>query len=118
VARREGEGGPLAQLSIWRCDVLKEQLDVLGPLVTESKVRWDGVLHVVHSSSSASEAGDGNVPALTLAHAAIGGQGNDWHGAATIVEAEIGHDDDDLPPVEGQSPVLLPGELDGLDEDQ
>jgi hypothetical protein len=117
VARREGEDGPLTQLSIWRCDVLKEQLDVLGPLVTESKVRWDGVLHVVHSSSSGSEAGDGNVPALTLAHTVIGAQGNDWHGAATIVEeAEMGHDDDDLPPVEGQSPLLPPG--DGLEEDQ
>jgi len=59
------------------------------------------------------------VAALTLAHAAIGGQGNDWHGAATIAEeSEMGHDDDDLPSVEGQSPLLLPGELVGLDEDQ
>jgi hypothetical protein len=118
LARREGEGGPLAQLSIRRCDVLKEQLDVLGPLVRESRVRWDGVSHAVPSPSPASEADDGNAQGLTLAHAATAGQGNGWYDAATIVEEpEMGHDGDDLPPAEGQSPLLLPGELDGLDED-
>ena len=91
VARKEGEGGTLTQLSIWRCDVLREQLDVLGALVTESKVRWDGVSH-------ASEAGDG-------------------HSSATIGEdSEVGNGDGDLALGEGESPLLLPGELDGLDE--
>jgi len=117
LARREDEGGPLAQLSIRRCDVLKEQLDVLGPLVRESRVRWDGVSHAVPSPPPASEAGDGNAQGLTLTHPATAGQGNGWYGAATIVEEpEMGHDGYDLPPVEGQSPLLLPGELDGFDE--
>jgi len=117
VARREGESGPLTQLSIWRCNVLKEQLDVLGALVTESKVRWDDVLHVDTPSPPASEAEDGNAQGLAPIHAASAEQGNDWHGAATIVEEpEVGHGDGDLPPVGGQSPLLLPGELDGLDE--
>jgi hypothetical protein len=103
VTRKEGERGPLTQLSIWRCDVLKEQLDVLGVLVTESKVRWDGVLQ-------ASEAGDGHAQGLASTHAANAGQGSNWPGSATIVE--VGNGDGDLPPVEGQSPLLLPGELD------
>ena len=107
VARKEGEQGPLTQLSIWRCDVLKEQLDVLGVLVTESKVRWDGVLH-------ASEAANGHAQGPASTHAANAGQGSNWPGSATIVE--VGNGDGDLPPVEGQSPLLLPGELDGLDE--
>jgi hypothetical protein len=93
VARKESGGGPLAQLSIWRCDVLKDQLDDLGALVAESKVRWDGVLS---PSRPASEARDGNAE-LMPAHAAAAGQGNDWQGVAAILEE--------------------PGELGDLDED-
>jgi len=120
VARKEAEGGPLTQLSIWRCDVLKEQLDVLGALVTESKVRWDGVSNATSSSPQATGAGDGHAQGLASTQANTG-QGSDWPGSATIVEeSEVGSTstsgDDDLPPIEGQSPLLLPGELDGLDE--
>ncbi|KAI9507187.1 hypothetical protein F5148DRAFT_1149923 [Russula earlei] len=114
VERRDGEGGPLAQLSIWRCNVLKEQIDALGLLVTESKVRWDGMLHVPPLSSPISEARDGNIQPV---HATGAGQENGWHGAATIVEEpELGHGDDDLLAVEGQGPLLVPDELDNLDE--
>ena len=111
VARKESDGGSLAQLSIWRCDVLKDQLDVLGALVAESKVRWDGVLS---PSRPASEARDINAE-LRLGHAA---QGNDWQGVATIIEEpEMGHGDGDLPPVVGHNPLLVPGEFGELDED-
>lgn len=114
AARKESDGGSLAQLSIWRCDVLKDQLDALGVLVAESKVRWDGVLS---SSWPASEARDSNAE-LRFAHAATAAQGNDWQGVATIMEEpEMGHGDDDLPPVEGHNPLLVPGELGELDED-
>lgn len=47
MARKESDSGTLAQLSIWRCEVLKDQLDALGALVAESKVRWDGISHVL-----------------------------------------------------------------------
>jgi hypothetical protein len=110
IARREGEVGALTQLSISRCDVLKEQLDALGALVAESKVRWDGILHVLPLSPPVSEAGDGSAQELTPAHAAGTAQVNDWHGAAT--EPEMGHGDGDVTPVNGQSPLLFPGELD------
>jgi hypothetical protein len=114
VARMESDGGSLSQLSIWRCDVLKDQLDALGALVAESKVRWDGVLS---SSRPASEARDSNAE-LRFAHAATAVQGNDWQGVATIMEEpEMGHGDGDLPPVEGHNPLLVPGELGELDED-
>jgi hypothetical protein len=114
VARKESSSGSLAQLSIWRCDVLKVQLDALGALVAESTVRWDGVLS---PSRPASEARDSNAE-LRAAHAATTGQGNDWQGVATITEEpEMGHGDGDLPPVEGHSPLLVPGEFIELDED-
>jgi hypothetical protein len=115
LARKEAESGPLTQLSIWRCDVLKEQLDVLGALVTESKVRWDGVLNAT-SPSPQTAGGDGLAQRLASTHANTG-QGSDWPNHATIVEeSEVGNGDGDLPSAEGQSPLLLPGELDGLDE--
>jgi F-box-like len=114
VARKESGGGSLAQLSIWRCDVLKDQLDALGALVAESKVRWDGVLS---SSRPASEARDSNAE-LRPVHMPTTGQGNNWQGAATIIEEpEIGHGDGDLPPIEGHNPLLVPGEFIELDED-
>jgi hypothetical protein len=92
VARKESGGGSLAQLSIWRCDVLRDQLDALGALVAESKVRWDGVLS---PSGPASEARGSNAE-LMPAHAATAGQGN-WQGVGAILEE--------------------PGELGDLDED-
>ncbi|KAI0301959.1 hypothetical protein B0F90DRAFT_270533 [Multifurca ochricompacta] len=36
-ARMVNEGGAIAQLAIWRCDVRQEQVDTLGELVEESK---------------------------------------------------------------------------------
>ena len=114
VARKESGGGSLAQLSIWRCDVLKDQLDALGALVAESKVRWDGILS---PSRPASEARDSNAE-LRLVHTATTGQGNNWQGVATIMEEpEMGHGDGDLPPIEGHNPLLVPGEFIELDED-
>ncbi|KAH9956811.1 hypothetical protein BC827DRAFT_1270731 [Russula dissimulans] len=118
--RRDGEGGALAQLSIWRCNVLKEQVDALGALVTESKVRWDGVTHIPPLSPPGSEARNGNASERTPVHAAgVGvGHGNDWHGAATIVEEpEMAHSDGDSLAVESQSPILTPGESSESDED-
>jgi hypothetical protein len=93
VARKESGDGSLAQLSIWRCDVLKGQLDDLGALVAESNVRWDGVLS---PSRPAAEVRDGNAE-LMPAHTAAAGQGNDWQGIAAILEE--------------------PGELNDLDDD-
>jgi len=118
--RRDGEGGALAQLSIWRCNVLKEQIDALGALVTESKVRWDGVSHIPPLSPPVSEARNGNASELTPIHTAgVGvGQGNDSHGAAAIMEElEMGHGDGDLLAVDGQSPLLTPSESGESDED-
>jgi len=117
VARKESGSGSLAQLSIWRCEVLKDQLDALGALVAESKVRWDGISHVLSPSRPASKARDSDGE-LGLAHAATAGQGNDWQGVATIMEElETGHGGGDLPPLEDHSPLLVPGELHELDED-
>ena len=114
VARKESDGGTLAQLSIWRCEVLKDQLDVLGALVAESKVRWDGISHVLSPSLSASKARDDNTES-TPGHGTIAGQGNDWQGVATIMEEpDTGDGDGDLPPLEG-SPLLVPGEFHELD---
>ena len=93
VARKESDSGTLAQLSIWRCEVLKDQLDALGALVAESKVRWDGISHVL-SPRLASKARD-----------------------TIMEEPETGHGDGDLPPLEGQTPPLVPGELHELGED-
>jgi hypothetical protein len=93
MARKESDCGTLAQLSIWRCEVLKDQLDALGALVAESKVRWDGISHVL-SPRLASKARD-----------------------PIIEEPETGHDDGDLPPLEGHSPLLVPGEFHELAED-
>ena len=68
-------------------------------------------------SPQISEAGDGHAQGLASTHTANTGQVGDWPGSATIVEElEVGNGDGDFPPVEGQSPLLLPGELDGLDE--
>ncbi len=112
VARRESGSGSLAQLSIWRCDVLKDQLDALGALVAESKVRWDEISHVHSPSRPASKAQDSSVE-LRPGHTATTGQGNDWQGVATITEEpEMGHGGGDGPPLEGHSPLLVPGEFD------
>ena len=114
VARKESDSGTLAQLSIWRCEVLKDQLDALGALVAESKVRWDGISHILSPSGLAR---DGN-PEPSSGHAAMAGHGNDWQGVATIMEEpEMGHGEGDLPPLEDHSPLLIPGEFHGLDED-
>lgn len=114
VARKESDGGTIAQLSIWRCEVLKDQLDALGALVAESKVRWDGISHVL---SPASKARDDNTEP-SPGHGTIAGQGNDWQGVATIMEEpDTGDGDGDLPPLEGHSPLLVPGEFHELDED-
>jgi hypothetical protein len=93
VARKESDSGTLAQLSIWRCEVLKDQLDALGALVAESKVRWDGISHVL-SPRLASKARD-----------------------TIMQEPETGDDDGDLPPLEDHSPLLVPGEFHELAED-
>jgi hypothetical protein len=116
VARKESDSGTLAQLSIWRCDVLKDQLDALGALVDESKVRWDGISRVL-SPRAASKARDSDTEP-SPGHEATAGQGNDWQGVATIMEVpETGHGDGDLPPLEGHNPLLVPGEFHELDED-
>jgi len=118
--RRDGGGGALAQLSIWRCNVLKEQIDALGALVTESKVRWDGVSHIPPLSRPVSESRNGNASERTPVHTAGGGigQGNDLHGAATIMEElDMGHGDGDPFAVEGQSPILTPSESGESDEE-
>ena len=114
VARKESDSGALAQLSIWRCDVLKYQLDALGALVAESKVRWDGISRVLSPSRAASKARDSDTEP-SPGHEATAGQGNDWQGVATIMP-ETGHGDGDLPPLEGHSPLLAPGELHELGE--
>jgi hypothetical protein len=117
VARKESDSGTLAQLSIWRCEVLKDQLDALGALVAESKVRWDGISRVLSPSRAASKARD-NDTEPSPAHGATAGQGNDWQGVANIMEeSETGHGDGDLPPLEGHSPLLVPSEFHELGED-
>jgi hypothetical protein len=116
VARKESDSGTLAQLSIWRCEVLKYQLDALGALVAESKVRWDGISRVLSPSRAASKARDSDIEPGP-GHEATAGQGNDWQGVATIMEEpETEHGDGDLPPLEGHSPLLAPGELHELGE--
>lgn len=116
VARKESDSGALAQLSIWRCEVLKDQLDALGALVAESKVRWDGISRVLSPSRAASKARDSDSEA-SPDHEATAGQGNDWQGVATIMEEpDTGHGDGDLPPLEGHNPLLVPGEFHELAE--
>ena len=117
VARKESDSGTLAQLSIWRCEVLKDQLDALGALVAESKVRWDGISRVLSPSRAASKARDSNAEP-SPEHEATEGQGNDWQGVATIMEEpDTAHGDADIPPLEGHSPLLVPGEFHELGED-
>lgn len=117
LARKESDSGTLAQLSIWRCDVLKDQLDALGALVAESKVRWDGISRVLSPSRAASKARDNDTDPNS-SHEATVGQGNNWQGVATIMEEpEAGHGDGDLPPIEGHSPLLVPGEFHELGDD-
>jgi len=117
AARRESEGGALVQLAISRCDVRQDQLDTMGALVAESKVRWDGVLHGLPRSPPVSEAGDGSAlgPAHTPTVSAE--QDNGWLGATmSMDEAEIGDGDGDLLPTEG--PLLdLGGEFDDNEAD-
>jgi hypothetical protein len=117
VARKESDSGTLAQLSIWRCEVLKDQLDALGALVAESKVRWDGISRVLSPSRAASKARDSNTEP-SPEHEATVGQENDWQGVAAIMgEPETGHGDGDITPLEGHSPLLVPGEFHELGED-
>jgi hypothetical protein len=117
VARKESDSGTLAQLSIWRCEVLKDQLDALGALVAESKVRWDGISRVLSPSRAASKARDSDTEP-SPDDEATAGQGNDWQGIATVMEEpDTGHGDGDLPPLEGHNPLLIPGGVHELGED-
>ncbi|KAI0250520.1 hypothetical protein BJV78DRAFT_1283137 [Lactifluus subvellereus] len=117
AARREGEGGALAQLAISRCNVRQEQLDTMGALVAESKVRWDGVLHGLLRSPSVSEAGDGSVLGSAPTPTVNAEQGSDWLGAMmSMDEAQIGDGDGDLLPAEG--PLLDPGEFGEFDDNE
>ena len=103
-ARRESEGGALTQLAISGCDVRQDQVDTMGALIAESKVRWDGVLHGLPRSPPASEAGDGSALGPASTHT------EHWLGATmSLDEGEIGDGDGDLLPAEG--PLLDPGEF-------
>ena len=114
VARKESDSGTLAQLSIWRCEVSKGQLDALGALVAESKVRWDGISHVISPSRPASKARDSDTEP-SPDHEATAAQENDWQSVATIMEEpDTGHGDGDLP---GHGPLLVPGEFQESGED-
>lgn len=105
LAGRKGcDGGALAQLAVRRCAVRQEQVDALGELIGESKVRWDGVLRGPPRSLPV------NGLAVGPDHVTQTGEGNEWPSNLEEVDTEDGEEDyHDLILVDEPNLMSFPG---------